>query len=73
MHHPFHIPRAGRLIVLARDSVTEEHLVWKDTVVVRTGQTVDILLDSRTGGCGGSLPHRRTPTKAVDWTDDRVG
>jgi FtsP/CotA-like multicopper oxidase with cupredoxin domain len=45
MHHPFHIHRAGRLIVLARDSVTEEHLVWKDTVVVRIGQTVDILLD----------------------------
>jgi FtsP/CotA-like multicopper oxidase with cupredoxin domain len=45
MHHPFHIHGAGRFIVLARDGVTEENLVWKDTVLVRTGQTVDILLD----------------------------
>jgi FtsP/CotA-like multicopper oxidase with cupredoxin domain len=45
MHHPFHIHGAGRFIVLARDGATEENLVWKDTVLVRTGQTVDILLD----------------------------
>ena len=45
MHHPFHIHGAGRFVVLARDGVTEENLVWKDTVLVRTGQTVDILLD----------------------------
>ena len=45
MHHPFHIHGAGRFIVLARDGVREENLVWKDTVLVRTGQTIDILLD----------------------------
>jgi FtsP/CotA-like multicopper oxidase with cupredoxin domain len=45
MHHPFHIHGAGRFVVLARDGVTEENLVWKDTVLVRTGETVDILLD----------------------------
>jgi FtsP/CotA-like multicopper oxidase with cupredoxin domain len=45
MHHPFHIHGAGRFVVLARDGVREENLVWKDTVLVRTGQTVDILLD----------------------------
>ena len=45
MHHPFHIHGAGRFVVLARDGVAEENLVWKDTVLVRTGQTVDILLD----------------------------
>ncbi len=45
MHHPFHIHGAGRFLVLARDGVAEENLVWKDTVLVRTGQTVDILLD----------------------------
>jgi FtsP/CotA-like multicopper oxidase with cupredoxin domain len=45
MHHPFHIHGAGRFIVLARDGVTEANLVWKDTVLVRTGRTVDILLD----------------------------
>jgi FtsP/CotA-like multicopper oxidase with cupredoxin domain len=45
MHHPFHIHGAGRFVVLARDGVEEENLVWKDTVLVRTGETVDILLD----------------------------
>jgi FtsP/CotA-like multicopper oxidase with cupredoxin domain len=45
MHHPFHIHGAGRFVVLARDGAREENLVWKDTVLVRTGQTVDILLD----------------------------
>ncbi|MFL5981638.1 MAG: multicopper oxidase domain-containing protein [Gaiellaceae bacterium] len=45
MHHPFHIHGAGRFVVLARDGVAENNLVWKDTVLVRTGETVDILLD----------------------------
>ena len=45
MHHPFHIHGAGRFVVLARDGQQEENLVWKDTVLVRTGETVDILLD----------------------------
>jgi FtsP/CotA-like multicopper oxidase with cupredoxin domain len=45
MHHPIHIHGAGRFVVLARDEVREENLVWKDTVLVRTGETVDILLD----------------------------
>ncbi|MGH3112586.1 MAG: heavy metal-binding domain-containing protein, partial [Gaiellaceae bacterium] len=45
MHHPFHVHGAGRFVVLARDGVAEPNLVWKDTVLVRTGETVDILLD----------------------------
>jgi FtsP/CotA-like multicopper oxidase with cupredoxin domain len=45
MHHPFHIHGAGRFVVLARDGAPEANLVWKDTVLVRTGETVDILLD----------------------------
>jgi len=45
MHHPFHIHGAGRFLVLARDGQPEDNLVWKDTVLVRAGQTVDILLD----------------------------
>jgi FtsP/CotA-like multicopper oxidase with cupredoxin domain len=45
MHHPFHLHGAGRFLVLARDVVPEANLVWKDTVLVRTGQTVDILFD----------------------------
>jgi FtsP/CotA-like multicopper oxidase with cupredoxin domain len=45
MHHPFHLHGAGRFLVLARDGVSEPNLVWKDTVLVRTGETVDILFD----------------------------
>jgi FtsP/CotA-like multicopper oxidase with cupredoxin domain len=45
MHHPIHIHGAGRFVVLDRDGTSEEKLAWKDTVLVRTGETVDILLD----------------------------
>ena len=45
MHHPFHIHGAGRFLILSRDGEPEENLVWKDTVLLRAGQTVDILLD----------------------------
>jgi FtsP/CotA-like multicopper oxidase with cupredoxin domain len=45
MHHPFHIHGAGRFLVLARDNRPEPNLVWKDTVLVPAGSTVDILLD----------------------------
>jgi FtsP/CotA-like multicopper oxidase with cupredoxin domain len=45
MHHPFHLHGAGRFLVLSRDGTTEPNLVWKDTVLVRTGQVVDILFD----------------------------
>ena len=50
MHHPFHIHGAGRFVVLARDGVDEENLVWKDTVLLKTGATVDILLDVTNAG-----------------------
>ncbi len=45
MHHPFHIHGAGRFLILARDGVVEPNLAWKDTVLVRAGETVDILLE----------------------------
>jgi FtsP/CotA-like multicopper oxidase with cupredoxin domain len=45
MHHPFHVHGAGRFLILARDGVVEPNLAWKDTVLVRAGETVDILLD----------------------------
>jgi FtsP/CotA-like multicopper oxidase with cupredoxin domain len=50
MHHPFHLHGAGRFLILARDGVTEPNLVWKDTVLVRTGQTVDILFHATEPG-----------------------
>jgi FtsP/CotA-like multicopper oxidase with cupredoxin domain len=45
MPHPFHVHGAGRFLILSRDGEVEQNLVWKDTVLVRTGETVDILLD----------------------------
>jgi len=45
MHHPFHIHGAGRFLVLARDGEPETNFVWKDTVLLRAGQTIDVLLD----------------------------
>jgi len=45
MHHPFHIHGAGRFLVLSRDGEPNPNLVWKDTVLVRANETVDILLD----------------------------
>ena len=45
MHHPFHVHGAGRFLVLSRQGVAEANLVWKDTVLVPAGHTVDVLLD----------------------------
>ena len=45
MHHPFHVHGAGRFLILSRDGEAEPNLVWKDTVLVTAGETVDILLD----------------------------
>jgi hypothetical protein len=44
MHHPFHVHGAGRFLVLSRDGQPESNLAWKDTVLLRAGETVDILL-----------------------------
>lgn len=50
MHHPFHVHGAGRFLVLFRDDTPESNLVWKDTVLVRSDETVDILLDVTNSG-----------------------
>jgi FtsP/CotA-like multicopper oxidase with cupredoxin domain len=44
MPHPFHVHGAGRFLVLATDDAINDNLVWKDTVLVLAGQTIDILL-----------------------------
>jgi FtsP/CotA-like multicopper oxidase with cupredoxin domain len=44
MHHPFHVHGAGRFLILSRDGQPESNLVWKDTVLLRAGETADILL-----------------------------
>jgi FtsP/CotA-like multicopper oxidase with cupredoxin domain len=50
MHHPFHVHGAGRFLILSRDGVVEPNLAWKDTVLVRAGETVDILLEVTNAG-----------------------
>jgi FtsP/CotA-like multicopper oxidase with cupredoxin domain len=45
MHHPFHVHGAGRFVVLDRDGVEEDNLVWKDTVLITTGERMNILLE----------------------------
>ena len=49
MHHPFHI-HGERFIVLARNGEPEANVVWKDTVLLRTGDVVDILMDASNPG-----------------------
>jgi FtsP/CotA-like multicopper oxidase with cupredoxin domain len=50
MHHPWHVHGAGRFLVLSRDGAPEPNLVWKDTVLLRAGQTIDVLLDVSNAG-----------------------
>ncbi len=57
MHHPFHIHGAGRFLVLSRNGVPESNLMWHDTVLVTTGETVDILLDVTNPGIWMSHCH----------------
>jgi len=45
MHHPFHVHGAGRFLILTRHGRPEPSLVWKGTVLIRTGETVDIMLE----------------------------
>jgi FtsP/CotA-like multicopper oxidase with cupredoxin domain len=45
MHHPFHIHGAGRFLVIDRDGQPPTNLVWKDTVLVRAGETADLVLE----------------------------
>ena len=49
MQHPFHI-HGERFLVLSRDGVPNDNLVWKDTVLIRTGETVDLLAEMSNPG-----------------------
>ncbi len=49
MHHPIHF-HGQRFVVWSRDGVINDNFEWKDTVLVPTGQTVDIIVEmSNTG------------------------
>ena len=49
MGHPIHL-HGQRFLVLARNGVTNKDPVWKDTVLVPAGSTVDLLVDSSNPG-----------------------
>lgn len=44
MQHPIHF-HGQRFLVVSRDGVAQTNLVWKDTALVKSGETVDIVLD----------------------------
>jgi suppressor of ftsI len=49
MQHPVHF-HGQRFVVLSVNGVKNTNLVWKDTVLVQKGDTVDILLDTSNPG-----------------------
>lgn len=49
MQHPIHL-HGQRFLVLAVDGKPNDNLVWKDSVLVPTGRTVDILVDMTNPG-----------------------
>jgi FtsP/CotA-like multicopper oxidase with cupredoxin domain len=49
MSHPIHL-HGQRMLVVARDGVRTANLVWKDTVLVPVGSTVDLLIDASNPG-----------------------
>lgn len=49
MHHPIHF-HGQRFLVLQRNGVASRNLGWKDSVLVRTGETVEILIDAANPG-----------------------
>lgn len=49
MQHPIHF-HGQRFLIVARDGVPQTNLVWKDTVLLKAGETVDIVLDTSNPG-----------------------
>jgi FtsP/CotA-like multicopper oxidase with cupredoxin domain len=44
MQHPIHF-HGQRFLILSRDGVAETNMAWKDTVLIPSGETVEILLE----------------------------
>jgi len=49
MDHPLHL-HGQRFLVVSRDGVPATNLVWKDTAIIPTGETVDLLVDMANPG-----------------------
>ncbi len=44
MQHPIHL-HGQRFLVLSENGILNDNLVWKDTVLVPIGSTIEILVD----------------------------
>lgn len=49
MNHPVHV-HGQRYLVLSRDGIPNDNLVWKDTAIVPVGSTVDMLIEMTNPG-----------------------
>ena len=49
MNHPIHV-HGQRFVVLARDDIPNDNMVWKDTAIVPVGSTMDILVEMSNPG-----------------------
>jgi suppressor of ftsI len=49
MAHPIHL-HGQRFLVLTRDGVRNDNLVWKDTAIIPAGETVELLADMSNPG-----------------------
>ncbi|MFN8581307.1 MAG: multicopper oxidase family protein [Gemmatimonadaceae bacterium] len=49
MQHPIHL-HGQRMLVVSREGVRPGNMVWKDTVIIPVGSTVDLLIDASNPG-----------------------
>jgi suppressor of ftsI len=49
MQHPIHL-HGQRMLVIDRDGVPTQNLVWKDTAIIPVGSAVDVLIDASNPG-----------------------
>jgi suppressor of ftsI len=49
MQHPIHL-HGQRFLVASRDGVPNDNLVWKDTVIIPAGETVELLVEMSNPG-----------------------
>ncbi|MGE4443464.1 MAG: multicopper oxidase family protein [Candidatus Altimarinota bacterium] len=49
MQHPFHL-HGQRFLVIERNGEKQTNLVWKDTVLIKTGETIEIIADMSNSG-----------------------
>ena len=56
MQHPFHM-HGQRMVIIAINGIASNNLVWKDTVLVQVGDTVDVVVEMSNPGLWMSHCH----------------